>query len=232
MRKLLLFRVGQKGFGINLPFVRNIHGTEILGKSRSTGHGRSIMMISGEPMPFYDMAEVLNDTSADSNPEGNKVILAAAQNCTLALKVDRVDGVISVNSEQIEKLPDTLGLTSTQWFPNVLKQKDGLTLIIDPAGVDGGQFEIPEIDFGIEPEIEYGSRTEESVQDKTDMEKIEEEIFDPEIIKLENILTSMLTQNMMPDIEENIFPKIMEETLDEQFAKLKKAVLSSEFYDT
>ena len=149
MEKLLLFRIGNRQFGMNLPLIRSIYKTDAFFEKKAEKRGSDEMVqvpdlnqqsetlfIDGKEIPLYDLSLLLSEGSAVSDSDGERVMLIDIHGHFIAIKVDRVANVVSVAGDRIEPLPPVFGNPSLIYFPRVLKQADTLILILDPDGIE------------------------------------------------------------------------------------------------
>lgn len=170
MNELLLFHAGDRQFGVPLPLVKSIQGAKTLceepaaeqqelsdaecgsGEQKSDfcihplilSHSYVRMPEAEFPVPIYDLSAILGDASRPEASENKKVMFVSVQDHPLALKVDRVERVISVEKDRIESLSPVLGAHVLAWFPRVLKQEDNLVLLLNPGGILGIEDEYQE----------------------------------------------------------------------------------------
>ncbi len=171
MNELLLFHAGDRQFGVALSLVRSIQGAKTLCEEPADGeHEPSdaelpvqkkadfnktvctppdvyVRMPDAEsPVPLYDLSAILGGSFYSESSENKKVMFVVVQNHPIALKVDRVERVISVEKDRIESLSPVLGGQALAWFPRVLKQEDNLILLLNPGGILGIEEEYQEED--------------------------------------------------------------------------------------
>jgi len=179
-----------------------------------------------------------------------KVMLLNVRNHPLALKVDRVDGVVSVESSQIEPLSPIFKGTSLDWFPQVLKRNGNLILILNPEGIEGRKKEDEEdsstdLTCAIQTDavVEEKKHTEptdtasdirhpasnlmEAVGTELDSEitltPLLMEDIDPK--KLEGTLTRIIKGEKMSDMVLQIFARQLEETVAQEIGKVKQFLM-------
>ncbi len=174
-----------------------------------------------------------------------KVMLLNVRNHPLALKVDRVDGVVSVESSQIEPLSPIFRGTSLDWFPQVLRRNGNLVLILNPAGIEGEKEEDSSTDLTCATQkdavVEEKKHTEltasdirhpasnltEAVGTELDSEisltPFLMEDIDPK--KLEGTLTRIIKGEKMSDMVLQIFARQLEETVAQEIGKVKQFLM-------
>lgn len=158
MNELLLFHAGNRQFGVALPLVRSIQGAKSLFEEPADGehepsdagqkrnfctppprcsHSYVRIPEAEFPVPIYDLSAILGDGLPSESSENKKVMFVSVRDHSIALKVDRVERVISVEKDRIESLSPVFRGYALNWFPRVLKQNDSLILLLNPGGILG-----------------------------------------------------------------------------------------------
>jgi len=214
MKELLLFQVGNRQFGLDLPLVRSIHGASaFFEKQVNDGDSRVPMVrFQFEDMPLYDLSAILGEdlcrqemkmgSSATSqtqppsyDPENKKVMLVSVQGSLVALKVDRIERVVSVTSDQIEAISPVFKGTALDWFPRVLKQEKQLILLLNPDGIRWDA-----------------------------AKKSEADALSDEFRELENALTRMMREEEMAKFVLHVSSKILEKMVARRIGKVEKTL--------
>jgi len=100
--------------------------------------------MDGDEFPLYDLPSILKDETSSGDPIGQKVIMVEAHEHPIALGVDRVERVVSVNSDRIHPLPLIFKGLPLSCFPQVLKHEDELILLFNPEEIENLEPEIPD----------------------------------------------------------------------------------------
>jgi chemotaxis signal transduction protein len=137
---LVLFRVEDRQFGVDMPSVRSIHRAATLFPD-SEEIRPSALTLDGEAIPLYDLASVLGLGPSSGDLGTKMVMLLESPENSLALLVDGVDNVISAKGDQIEPLPAIFRGPSRTCFPRVLAHEDDLIPLFDPAGMEALEWE-------------------------------------------------------------------------------------------
>jgi chemotaxis signal transduction protein len=158
MNELLLFHAGNRQFGVDLPLVRSIQGAKSLCEEPADGehepsdaeqkcnfctppptwnHSYVRMPDAESLIPIYDLSAILGGSLPSESSENRKVMFVVVRDHPIALKVDRVERVISVEKDRIESLSPVFAGNALTWFPRVLKQDDNLILLLNPGGILG-----------------------------------------------------------------------------------------------
>lgn len=136
MRTLVLFQVGDRHFGLDMPLARSIESASAFLAEQSGNIRQDMLVMDGAEMPVYDLTAFLGETTSLHDPANRKVVIVKNQDRLLALVVDRVHHVIEVERELIEPLPPVFKGPALKCFPWVLRQQDNLVPILNPEGID------------------------------------------------------------------------------------------------
>ena len=137
MQSLVLFQVGGRQFGVDMPLVSSIQRAGALIKERSGETLVSTLEVDGEKIPLCDLPSFLGQNEPSHDLARKKVMLMKSRDHAIALIVDRVEGVISVESEQLAPLPLVFEGPALACFPRVLALDDDLVLLLEPEGMSG-----------------------------------------------------------------------------------------------
>ena len=216
MKELLLFQIGNRQFGLDLPLVRSIHGASAFFEEQVKDGDSRVPMVrfQFEDMPLYDLSVILGEelcrqevkmgssATAQTQPsppsyeqENKKVMLVSAQGRLLALKVDRIERVVSASSDQIETLSPIFKGAALDWFPRVLKQDRQLILLLNPEGI----------------------RWDAAEKSKSDA-------LSDEFRELENTLTRMMREEEMAKFVLHVSSKILEKMVARRIGKVEKTL--------
>jgi len=144
MKELLLFQAGNIQFGLNLPLVKSIQSVNARFAEQAGRSHKLVQVMDGEEFPLYDLPSILRDETSSDDPMSQKVILVEAHEHPIALGVDRVERVVSVNSDHIHPLPLIFNGLPLNCFPLVLKHEDELILLLNPEGIRNCKSEMPD----------------------------------------------------------------------------------------
>ena len=136
MKKMLLFQVGKKPFGIDLPLVKSIESVKNFvdqGSGDSSQHSR---VLDDNQTSLYDLVSVFEKETAGRDFENEKLIMVEAGGQTMGMIVSRVDQVVSVDNDKIEPLSPAFKGASMSCFPKVLKHEDTPILLLAPEGIE------------------------------------------------------------------------------------------------
>lgn len=155
MNEVLLFLIGNREYGLNLPIVKSIHGEDAFAEAYTEKETRASGMQpytnrteirfsnTGFSVPLYNLPAILNEDSLSGMEKGlavtptkGKVMLLELGDHSLAMKVDRIEGVVSLESGQIESLSPFFRGASLDCFPQVIRIDGRLILLLDPKGIE------------------------------------------------------------------------------------------------
>jgi purine-binding chemotaxis protein CheW len=137
--KYVVFRVGQEHFALDIRFVERI-----LTKQDTTRIPRSpkamlgIFELRGSTIPVFDLAERM---SFKSTSEGINDIVVAHEEHRYALRVDSVDGIVSLSGDQVEEAPALAQTSNDPFVAGVGKNGDQLLVLLDPSNLLTPQLE-------------------------------------------------------------------------------------------
>jgi chemotaxis signal transduction protein len=135
MKELLFFQVGTMQLGMDLPPVTSIQGAPSSVAKQSKGPKRFTPVVDGKDTPLYNLLSILGEDNLSANPQNEKLILVKTRNRQVGLIVDRVDRVVTVDSDRIESLSPIFKGAARSCFPKVLKHEDRLVLLLSPEGI-------------------------------------------------------------------------------------------------
>ena len=136
MKKMLLFQVGTRPYGIDLARVKSIQSVKHIVDEGSESSNQISRVIDDKQTPLYDLVAIFEKETVGRNSEKEKVIIAEAEGHFLGMIVGRLDQVVSIDSDRIKPLPPIFKGASMSCFPNILKHEDALILLLAPEGIE------------------------------------------------------------------------------------------------
>lgn len=136
MKKMLLFQVGTRPYGIDLPRVKSIQSVKHIVDEGAEGSYQHTWVFDDKQTSLYDLVSIFEKETACRDPENEKLIIVETEGHSLGIIVSRVDQVISVNTDRIEPLSPIFKGASMSCFPKVLKHEDTLILLLAPEGIE------------------------------------------------------------------------------------------------
>jgi chemotaxis signal transduction protein len=135
MQKLVLFQIGNRQFGLDMSLVTYIQqGRPVLAAQPESGNPDGLI-IDGKTIPFYNLPDLFGPNSDTKEPTGQKIVMVKDQRQTFAFLVNRVEGMIDADENQIDRLPSVFKGPASACFPRVLRMEDSLILLMDPKGI-------------------------------------------------------------------------------------------------
>lgn len=135
MKKMLLFQVGTRPFGIDLPRVKSILSVKHIVDEGAENSNQLRRVFDDKQTPLYDLVSVFEKETAGRDLENEKLIMVEAEGQSMGMIVSRVDQVVSVDNDMIEPLSPIFKGASMSCFPKVLKHEHALILLLAPEGI-------------------------------------------------------------------------------------------------
>ena len=136
MKKMLLFQVGPRPYGIDLPSVKGIQNMAHIVGEKTKGGNQLSRVFDDKQTPLYDLVSIFEKETACRDFENEKLIMVEAEGQSMGIIVSRVDQVVSVDTDMIKPLSPIFKGASMSCFPKVLKHEDALILILAPEGIE------------------------------------------------------------------------------------------------
>jgi chemotaxis signal transduction protein len=137
MQTLVLFQIGARQFGMDMPLVESIHRARSLFGEQSGETLNDTLELDGEEIVLCDLPSLLGEEGSSHDLAKKKVMLVKSGDHSMALIVDRVDGVISVEADLLAPLPRVFEGPALACFPRALARDDDLVLLLEPEGMSG-----------------------------------------------------------------------------------------------
>ena len=137
MQTLVLFQIGARQFGMDMPLVESIHRARSLFGEQSEQTLNDTLELNGEEIVLCDLPSLLGEEESSRDMAKKKVMLVKSGDHSMALIVDRVDGVISVETDLLAPLPPVFQGPALACFPRALARDDDLVLLLEPEGMSG-----------------------------------------------------------------------------------------------
>lgn len=135
MKKLLLFQVGTRPFGVDLPGVKSIQSVKHIVDEGAEGSNQLNRLFDDKQSSLYDLVSIFEKETAYRDFENEKLIMVEAEGQSMGMIVSRVDQVVSVDTDKIKPLSPIFKGASMSCFPNILKHEDALILLLAPGGI-------------------------------------------------------------------------------------------------
>ena len=105
MQELLLFKVGKRQFGLDMPCVSGIHQVNPLLTEIAQSDYRSLQIVDGKETTLYNLPVVLGEKNPDRHTYEMRLIRVASNDHFITFKVDLIEGPVHVTPDQITPLP-------------------------------------------------------------------------------------------------------------------------------
>ncbi len=130
--KKVIFRIADEEFGIDISNVKGIERQiNIVGVPNRPAHIMGIINLRGDVIPVYSMKAKFGQR--ESRQGESRFIIINANGLTLALKVDDVNEITEISSDNIFDLPPVVVSEDTNYIKNVARIDKRLILMINPA---------------------------------------------------------------------------------------------------
>jgi len=136
MKKMLLFQVGTRPYGIDLPRVKSIQSVKHIVDEGAESCNRISPVIDDKQTSLYDLVSIFEQETAGRDFENEKLIMVEAEGQSMGMVVSRVDQIVSVDTDRIKPLSPIFKGASMSCFPNILKHDDALILLLAPEGIE------------------------------------------------------------------------------------------------
>jgi purine-binding chemotaxis protein CheW len=137
-RQLVVFSLGEEEYALPIADVHEIiRYTEPRSVASSVDWVRGVISLRGKIVPVYDLASRLGCAGGEDVAEQKIVIVEAAAQLA-GVVVDDVAEVITVDSDQLERVPSA----DEAAIDAIVKLDDRLIVLLSPAGLFGLAAEI------------------------------------------------------------------------------------------
>lgn len=128
--KVVLFRVGNELYGLGISVVERIlHETPVTPIPRTPKVLLGIFDLRGETLPVLDLRRRFE--MEERRDAGSFVVTQTPQG-KVALRVDRVEGIIPFDPQSVEAQPEQWSNPTDQFIRGIGKHDGGLFAMLDP----------------------------------------------------------------------------------------------------
>ncbi|MFW5636414.1 MAG: chemotaxis protein CheW [Thermodesulfobacteriota bacterium] len=131
MKEIMVFRVGDHPFGLDLIHIRGVYRSGDLQSVDSEAADSPAYRLEGRRVALFDLPRALVADGARSDAF-RRVILMDTRGRSAALGVNQIERVINVEPDHIVPLPPVFTGKSRKWFPGVVMGPDRLIPLLDP----------------------------------------------------------------------------------------------------
>ncbi len=141
MSKLILFQSGGVQFAIEQTHVTDIQPGSALSSLPLKRQERQSVDYRGRTLKLIDLAASLNHETTPPSSSDAKMFMVNvdSRSSAAALWADKVYGVLDAEAGQLEVLPPVFTGTARAYFPNMLRIKGRLVLVLNTAAVVSGE---------------------------------------------------------------------------------------------
>lgn len=128
--KPVVFKLDKELYGLDINKVQGIEKEQQVVRVPNTAtYVKGIMNLRGDVIPVYSLRKKFGmpETSATDI----QYIIVRTNGSLLALEVDSVDEIHSVDSDNVHGVPSIVSSVETRYFDKVLKTNRGLIITID-----------------------------------------------------------------------------------------------------
>lgn len=137
-RQLVVFSLGEEEYALPIADVHEIiRYTEPRSVASSVSWVRGVISLRGKIVPVYDLAARLGCAGSEDAAE-QKIVIVEAATQLAGVIVDDVAEVITVDADQLERLPSA----DEAAIDAIVKLDDRLIVLLSPAGLFGLSAEI------------------------------------------------------------------------------------------
>jgi chemotaxis signal transduction protein len=131
VNKLLLFRSSRKIMGIDAALVKEVHRDKMPFAKMDGSSRQSAKIGDSREIIFCDLSQLMRESSATVLAKQKTIVIELADRL-LGIIVDDVYHIIKADQDAIQPLPAVLGRRAQQFFPQVMRAKNRLILVLDP----------------------------------------------------------------------------------------------------
>lgn len=128
--KPVVIKLDKELYGLDIKKVQGIEkGQEIVRVPNTASYIKGIMNLRGNVIPVYSLRKKFG--LPENTSEEVQYLIVDTKGTLLALEVDNVDEIHSIDSQNIHQVPSIIAGADTRYFEKVLKTARGLVITID-----------------------------------------------------------------------------------------------------
>lgn len=138
MEKVLSFYINNKFFGVYLTLIKEINrNVEYTPVPNSKDYIAGLFNMRGQVVTLFDLVKLMGLEDGEYKPGTTSIVLKAAPNTPnqAGFLVDKVGDVIDVDKDDCEVPPANVVGIDVEFISSVVKLKDKLLIILDPAKI-------------------------------------------------------------------------------------------------
>lgn len=130
--QVIIFTLEQENYGIDIEGVSGIEADhEIVRVPNSSRNIKGIINLRGEVIPVIDLKTKFNIPN-NGIYEDNQVIIVNTDECKIALLVDGVKEIHSIEDKDVVEMPSVAKGEGVTYFEKVVRKDGNLVIIIRP----------------------------------------------------------------------------------------------------
>lgn len=131
LHELALFKLDEDLFGISIDSIQEINKNLIFTQVYNAGSDvKGVMNLRGQIVTVIDLREKLKYERKEMDLN-NRVIVVRFNGESVGLLVDRVEDIITVDSDKLETSKATISGVNENYFSGVYKEEEDLVVILD-----------------------------------------------------------------------------------------------------
>jgi chemotaxis signal transduction protein len=134
MKEILLFQTCGRKFAIDMPLVYTIIRADQIPRPAALEEKIHNLTVNDLNISVLEFDQILEPGCEYSDMDSRKIIITKTKHNVFALRVDKVDQVVTVGEKNVEPLPPVFRGAAKNCFSRVLKLNNGLIPMVDPEG--------------------------------------------------------------------------------------------------
>ena len=133
--KPVVFNIGNEKYGVNISEIRGIERMqEIIRVPNAGRHIKGIINLRGDVIPVFSLRSKFGMEEVEPTLE-TRLLIVQSDNFLLALQVDSVEEIKTVDIEMVHEAPIIIKSKETEYVNKVVSVGEKLIIIIDPINV-------------------------------------------------------------------------------------------------
>ncbi len=133
--KQAVFKLGEGEFGFDIMAVSTVEKYIPMEKAANAPDNmKGIIKLRGDRIPVYSLRSKFGLENKEPDND-TRLIVTNSNAMTIAYEVDKMLGIINVESEQLYEVPSIIKSTNTAYMKQVTNQDGRLIIIMDQNGI-------------------------------------------------------------------------------------------------
>jgi purine-binding chemotaxis protein CheW len=130
--KPIIFKLNNENYGIDISLVNAIEpAQQTVRIPNAPSHIKGIINLRGEIIPVFSLRSKFNMPEADSNHADRKIIVTNIKKMPIALEVDRVSEIQSIDKIDITNVPEIIKSYDTLYIKSIAKVDNNIVIILN-----------------------------------------------------------------------------------------------------